>query len=127
MMRRNSKTARIRALCPTTTESMVIGDSGVMTVSLVKSRDAQRLKIGDVPAQRRLDADVQRHMRARTSGAHPCQPDGRRIAFNGNQLDIAAVGIEVRPHAIEHSLNTFPRNHEWLLLKSPDRTGSDTR
>ena len=57
-------------------------------------------------------------MRARASGAHTRQPDGRRIPFHGDQFDIAPISIEVRPHAIEHSLNTFLRNHEWLPVKT---------
>jgi hypothetical protein len=91
---------------------MVIDESDVMAVSLVKSRLAQRVKIRDFLAQRGLDADVQRHMRARAPGAHPRQPDSRRIPIYGDEFDIAPISLEVRPHTVEDSLNTFFRNHE---------------
>ena len=115
-------------------ESMVINESDVMAsqpfktnVNLV-SGDAQRVEFGDRLAQCRLDADVQRHMRARAPGAHPRQPDRRRIPLHSDQFDIAPVSVEVRAHPIEHSLNAFLGNHEWLPLKavkSPDRLGPD--
>src|SRR6185295_1348779 len=110
MIRRNSKTARIRALWPTTTESMVIE---------VMSSHAQRVEFGKLLAQRGLDAEVQCHMRARASSADASQPDSRRIPFHGDQLYVAPVSVEIRPHPIEHGLDTFLRDHGCLPLDSP--------
>ena len=38
------------------------------------SHEPQRFELGNLLAERRLDADIQRHVRARTAGAHPGQP-----------------------------------------------------
>src|SRR5580765_973124 len=109
MIRRNSNTARIRALWPTTMESMVIA---------VMSSHAQRVELGKLLAQRGFDAEVQRHLRGGASSANAGQPDSRRIPFHGDQLDIAPISIEIRPDPIEHGLDTFLRNHGYLPLES---------
>jgi hypothetical protein len=58
-------------------------------------------------------------VRARTAGAHAGQPHGSRIAFNTNELDVAAIGVQEGSHAIEDHLDAFLRNHDSLLRESP--------
>src|SRR5262249_51612316 len=107
MTRRNSNTARIRALRPTTTESM-LSATGVMGAS----DHAEVLELGDLLAQRGLDAQVERHVRARAPGAHAGELDGRRVAAQVHQLDVAAVGLQEGPYAIEHGFHPLPGDHE---------------
>src|SRR5436190_8541723 len=104
--RRNSNTARIRALRPTTTESIVRA-AGVMG----SSNQAQRFELRNLLAERRLDAEIEGHVRARAAGAHAGQFHVRGIAFDGNELDVAAVRLDARADAIEHRLNAFSRHH----------------
>src|SRR5579864_3047805 len=73
--RRNSKTARIRALRPTTTESMAIG-VGIN----VPSQQPQCFELGNLFAERQFDAEVQRHVRAGATSTHAAQLHVRRIA-----------------------------------------------
>src|SRR5215471_3475676 len=84
--RRNSKTARIRALRPTTTESIERTAGGMGT-----SDQAQRFELGDLLAERRLDAQIQRHVRAGAAGAHAGELHVGRIARHLDELDVAAV------------------------------------
>src|SRR5262249_31668461 len=106
MTRRNSNTARIRALRPTTTES-IVSAVGVMA----SSNQAQRLELGNLFAQGGLDAEVQRHVGARTAGAHAGQLHVGGIAVDRNQLDVAAVGLEERADATEHGFHAFSGDH----------------
>src|ERR1043165_7305988 len=107
--RRNSNTARIRALRPTTTESM-----DRTTGVIATSDQTQRLELRDFLAQRRFDAEIQRHVRARASGAHAGELDVCRIAVERHQLDVAAVGLHERPHPTEHRFDAFFGNHAGL-------------
>src|SRR3954471_23573855 len=84
MTRRNSNTARIRALWPTTTFSRTRGDVVTMT-----SNQPERLEFRQLFAERRLHAKVEGHVRARAAGAHAGQPDAGRIPGDVDQLDVA--------------------------------------
>src|SRR5262245_20525828 len=106
--RKNSKTARLRALLPTTRFSITFDVESVM---IVTSRNAQRVELGYLFAQRRLDADVQRHVRRRTIRADAGQSNSGRISFHCHEFDIAAIGAQERPDAIEHGCNPFLGNH----------------
>src|SRR6478672_6975705 len=75
--RRNSNTARIRALRPTTTES-----SDKVAVVMMHSHQTQRFEFGDFVPQRGLDAEVEGHVRTRAAGTHPGQFDVDRVAFH---------------------------------------------
>jgi len=97
-----------------------------MVIDVISSH-TQRVEFGKFLAQRGFDAEVQRHVRAGASSADTSQPDSRRIPFHGDQLDIATVGIEIRPYSIEHGLDTFLRDHGSLSLDSPNRVDPDTR
>src|SRR5262249_24889442 len=97
---------RIRALCPTTTESMEIG-AGVMAIS----EQPERLELGDLFAQRRLDAEIERHVRARTAGAHAGQLHVRRVSVDLDELDVAAVGLHERPDPMEDGFHTLSGDH----------------
>src|SRR6266567_3673354 len=80
--RRNSNTARIRALRPTTIES-IDRTTGVMATS----NQAQRFELRNLFAERRLDAQIEGHVRARTAGAHAGQFYVGRVAVHVDQLD----------------------------------------
>src|ERR1043165_6379460 len=86
MTRRNSKTARIRALRPTTTDTIVRA-SGIMK----SSEQSQRFELRNLLPERRLDAEVQRHVRARTTRAHAGHFHVGGIAVHVHELDVAAV------------------------------------
>src|SRR5207249_461491 len=102
MTRRNSNTARMRALLPTTTES-IESAAGVMT----SSDEAKRVELRHLLAERRFDAEIQRHVGARTAGAHAGQLDVGGIAGHVDQLDVAAIGLQERPYAFEHRFDSF--------------------
>src|SRR5204863_1468807 len=70
MMRKNSKTALIRALCPTTRESM---ETACGDVNAITSRNTQRSKVGHLLAKCSFDPDACSHVRARTARTHPDQ------------------------------------------------------
>jgi hypothetical protein len=69
--RTNSKTACMRALRPTTMESIDVYDWASMAVP---SDETQRLELGNLFAKCGFHADVQRHQGARATGAHASQP-----------------------------------------------------
>src|SRR4051812_20022925 len=94
--RRNSNTARIRALRPTTTESIERAAGVIAT-----SHQAQRLELRNLFAERRLDAQIEGHVCARTAGAHARQLHVRGIAFDGDELDVAAVRLQKRADTTE--------------------------
>src|SRR5262245_20469211 len=106
MTRRNSNTARIRALRPTTTESIEIR-AGVMT----SSEEPQVLELRNLFAQRRLDPQIQRHVRARAAGAHARQPDVCRIPGDLDQLDVTAVRLHEWTNPLQHGLYAFFCHH----------------
>src|SRR5918993_1846317 len=108
MTRRNSKTARIRGLLPITTESIVICCEATIAAP---SDETERLELRNLLANRRLDADVQRHMSAWTTGAHAGEPNIGGIAADPQELDVPAVGLEERPDPVQHVLNPLFRNH----------------
>src|SRR5215472_4002632 len=109
MTRRYSNTAFIRALLPTTSDSIVTTLPGICEV-MAPSRHLQCVEFRNLDANGGLDAVVQRHVGRRTAGAHARQPHGRRSAFDGDQLDVTAVGLQKRTDAVEDSLNSFPLN-----------------
>ena len=69
-----TNTARIRALRPTTTES-IAKDEVLIGVT---SQDAQRFEAGNLIPKGRLDTDVESHVRARTPDAHAGEAYGSR-------------------------------------------------
>src|SRR6187200_399977 len=105
MTRRNSKTARIRALRPTTTES---SDNVAAVIAL---HQTQRFELRQLVTQRALDAEVERHVRARATGAHPGQLDVHRVAVHSDHFDVAAIGLQERPDSTEHRFHAFLGNH----------------
>src|SRR3954454_8495311 len=68
--RRNSKTARIRALWPTTTAS----DESMTEVLTTTSAHPERIELRHLLAQRQFDTEVERHVGARTAGTHSGEP-----------------------------------------------------
>src|SRR5919197_3811974 len=122
MTRRNSNTARIRALWPTTTDSVETGAGAIVT-----SEQPEVLEPRDLFSQRRFDAEIQRHVRARTAGAHACQLHVCRIAVDVDELDVAAVGLHERTYPIQHGFHTFSRDHvvRWgNRCATPDAPGT---
>src|SRR4051812_12705920 len=103
MTRRNSNTAFMRPLRPITSDSIVAGICDVMTAS----RDLQGVELGNLGADRRLDAVMQRHMRRWATGAHADETHRRRSPIDAQELDVPAVRLKKRPHAIEDCLNPF--------------------
>src|SRR5689334_7711890 len=101
MTRRNSKTARIRALRPTTTPSSA--SAAVMGAS----KQMECFEFRDLFTQGGLDAHVKSHLRARAPGAHPLQPHARGIALDLHELDIASVGLHERPDPRQHRFHAF--------------------
>jgi hypothetical protein len=99
--RRNSNTARMRPLAPTTTESD--GIVGIMTAS----HDSERLEFRDGFAERRLHAEMQRHVGARTARAHASQPDVGGVAVDADDDDVAAIRLKERPHEADHGFHLF--------------------
>src|SRR4051812_10245984 len=83
-----SKTARIFALRPTTMVSWEIRGLGSM---LRLSFDLKAAEIRNRFAQRRLDAEVQRHVGAGALRAHAGQFHDRGGAAHVDELDVAAV------------------------------------
>src|SRR5262245_33781356 len=81
MTRRNSKTARIRGLRLTIRASIIRA-----------SHQPKRAELGDGVAKRGFDAEVERHLRARTGRAHARQSHVRGIPRHLDELDVAAVG-----------------------------------
>jgi hypothetical protein len=75
------------------------------------SPDDQRFELGDLLTQRMFDPQVQGHVRAGTSGAHPGQPHFGRIARHIEQLDIAAIGLHERTNPIEHRVDALSGHH----------------
>src|SRR5438093_6912349 len=108
MTRRNSNTARIRALLPTTTESIA---SGACCVVMADSYEPERLEFRHAFTQGGLDAEIQRHVRAGAAGAHAGQAYVGGVADHFNQLDVAAVGAKKWPHALEDGFHTFLCHH----------------
>src|SRR5689334_1013286 len=104
--RRYSKTAFMRALLPTTSDSMVTKLPGKFEV-MTASRHLQGVEFRNLRANRRFDAVVQRHVRSRTSGAHADQANRCRAAVDGDEFDIAAVGLQKGTNAIENGLDSF--------------------
>src|SRR6185295_12609453 len=98
MTRRNSKTARIRALRPTTTESMVASVEEVMA----SSAQPKGFEFRHLLAERRLHAEIQRHVSARAAGAHAREPHVCRVPVDVQQLDVAAVRLHERAHSRQH-------------------------
>src|SRR6266545_5408566 len=98
--RRNSNTARIRALRPTTMESS-------MGAVMAASHHAQGLEFRNLFAKGGLDAEIEGHVRARAPGAHPGQLDVRRIPGDVHQLDVAAVGLHEWPDSIQHRFDSL--------------------
>src|SRR5471032_3244496 len=114
MTRRNSNTARIRALRPTTMESKVTR----VEVVMASSAQPQGFELRHLLAKRRLYSEIQRHVRAWTAGAHARQPHVGGVPVDVQQLDIAAVGLHERPNSREHRFDPFSSNHvdhQWQL------------
>src|SRR5262245_50313322 len=111
MTRRNSKTTRIRALCPTTSESMetACGDDIAIT-----SSNTKRPEVGHLFAQRSLDPDMQRHVCTRAARTNSGEPYHDGIPVDGNELDVATVRAKKRTHPVEHSFNAISGNHGQL-------------
>src|SRR5262245_53219325 len=104
MTRRNSKTARMRALSPTTTESIV---RAVGVMGRLESDQAKGLEFGNLFAERRFDAEIQRHVRAGTARAHAGQANLGAVAVDADDLDVAPVGLQKWTHATEHRFDPF--------------------
>src|SRR4051794_40290766 len=103
--RRNSNTARIRALCPTTMPSMMRG-AGVIAAS----HQPERLEFRDLVAQCGLDAEIERHVRAGAAGAHAGQLDAGGVLGHVDELDVAAVGLQEWAPAPQHCLDPLSRD-----------------
>src|SRR5919204_2900500 len=86
MTRRNSNTARMRALLPTTSDSIVTGTWACIVITA--SRDLKRVELGNLGADGGFDAVVQRHVRRRTAGTHAGEADRGRPAFDRDELDV---------------------------------------
>src|SRR6185436_13492176 len=99
MTRRNSNTARMRLLAPTTIESG--GSAEVM----IASHNSKRLELGDRVPQRRGHADLQRHLGtgAPRAGAKQSHVDG--VSADADDDDVAAVRLQEGPHALEHAFD----------------------
>src|SRR5262245_8872616 len=110
---RNSNTARMRALWPTTIGSV----AEVMAVS----EEAQRLELRELVTERGFNPEMERHVRARAAGAHAGEPDVRRILVDGDELDVTAIGLQEGSDAFEHRLNPLSRNHQCLPLPEGQR------
>src|SRR3989338_10920442 len=113
MTRTKSNTARMRALRPTTTSS---SEKAVVACIDASSDDLQLLELPNLLAQGHLDAHVERHVRARASGAHPGQPDLGVVALNLEQLDVATVGLQEGTDPLEDGFHAFSTDHDWLSL-----------
>src|SRR4051812_7802934 len=121
MTRRNSNTARIRALCPTTMPSMIRG-AGVITAS----HQPQRLEFRDLVAQRGLDAKVQGHVRARAAGAHAGQLDAGGVLGHVDQFDVAAIGLQERTHPRQDRFDPLSGDHKDPPFRRPAAEGRAT-
>src|SRR5579872_7447340 len=97
MTRRNSNTARMRALRPTTMQSAPDTVAVVMTSSALP----EAFELGHLLAERQLHAEIQGHLCARTAGAHPGQPNVRGVPGDADEFDVAAVRLHERPHPRE--------------------------
>ena len=75
------------------------------------SDQAERFELRNLFTERRLDAQIQRHVRARTPGAHPGELHVTGIAVDRHELDVAAVGLHERSHSVEDRLNPFSGDH----------------
>src|SRR5690349_3903272 len=106
MTRRYSNTAFIRALLPTTSDSIVTTLPGICEV-MAASRDLQGVEFRDLDANGRLDAVVQGHVGSGTARAHARQTHRRRATVDRDELDVAAVGLQKRTDAVEDCLNSF--------------------
>src|SRR5687768_9473761 len=105
--RRKSKTARILTLRPTTTVSLDIGRFGAMRASI----DVKRFEIRHLIAQRRLDAQMQRHVSARAANAHAGEANACAVPHDVEELDIAAIRLHEGPQPLEHGFHAFPGDH----------------
>src|SRR5262249_59242293 len=79
---------------------------------MARSHQPQGLELRELFAQRHFDAQVQRHVCARATGAHPGQLHVRAVAVDRDDLDVAAVGLEQRPDAIQHVLDLLLGDHD---------------
>src|SRR5262245_55929029 len=108
--RRNSNTARMRALLPTTTES-----SDRFPGIMASSHQPQGFEFGQFFPQRGLDTEIQRHVRAGAAGAHAGQPHACGIAFDFHHLDVAAVCLQKRPDATQNGFDALFGDHDGVL------------
>src|SRR5262249_47211325 len=89
-----------------TSDSIVTTLPGLWEV-MAPSRHLQGVKFRNLDANGGFDAVVQRHVRRGTAGAHARQTHGGRSALDGDQLDVAPVGLQKRTDAIDDCLNSF--------------------
>jgi hypothetical protein len=109
-----------------TTESIDTSDWAIMVNPL---DEMQRLELGDLVPKRTFDTNVQRHQRARATGAHAGEPHVGRIAIDTDELDIPTVRLEKRPNAPENRFDLLLRDHEnspCCLALEPDVTEEST-
>ena len=71
--------------------------------------DLEPLEIGRRLLERLLDRQLERHRRRRAVRAAAPQVDPRDPVLQRQQLDVAAVGLHVRPHGVERRLHPVPR------------------
>src|SRR4051812_25530469 len=107
---RNSNTARIRALCPTTTAS---GES-VTEMLTTTSTHPERIELGHLLAQRQFDTEVERHVGARTAGTHAGEPHIGAVAIDRDQFDVAAIGLHERPHPRQDRFDALSGDHDHV-------------
>ena len=83
-------------------------------VIAITSGNTQRSEVGHLLAKGSFDPDVQGHVRARTAHTHPGQSHDDRVPVDPDQLNVAAVGTQIRAHPIEYSFDAFFGHHGQL-------------
>ena len=68
---------------------------------------------------------MQCHVCHRALGTDPGEPDDSRIAFERHELDIAAIGPEIRTNPIENGFNAVFRHHCRLLVLCCRKYGNE--
>ena len=67
--------------------------------------DLEALEVGRRLLERLLDRQLERRLRRRAALAVPDQPHPGHAVLDADQLDVAAVRLHVRPHALERLLH----------------------
>ena len=83
--------------------------------------DLEALEVGRRLLERLLDRELERHRRGRAVRAAAAQVDPRDPVLERQQLDVAAVGLHVRPHRVERVLHPLLERDRMQVVDQQQR------